>query len=377
MHVLNVTYTLGLEAASGTAERTRQLSRQLAKRGLRCTVLMLAIGPEEERAVEGVEVVALPSLWPRYFVPRAGPAVLRRIAALVREADVVHLMGHWSILNAIVYAFARRYRKPYLVSPAGTLAQAGRSLWLKRLYNAIVGRRLVRDASGWIAVTRGEFPDFARYGIGAERVTVLPNGVEAVSRALAPAADEFARRFAPYILYVGRLHPVKGPDLLLEAFRAIGPRFPRHRLLFIGPDDGIRAALEERAHSFAEGERIVFLGYRGGAEKDAAFRNAELLVIPSRSEAMSLVALEAAAVATPVVLTDRCGFDELAEVDSRLVVPATAEGIARSVCDLLEGSGELARIGKALQAHVTSRFGWDAVMDRFVGLCEGLARCDR
>jgi glycosyltransferase involved in cell wall biosynthesis len=295
----------------------------------------------------------------------------------VRDADVIQLMGHWSILNALVYCFARRYGKPYLVSPAGTLAQAGRSLWLKRLYNALVGRRMVREASGWIAVTSGEFPDFERYGIARERVTVLPNGVELRPVATQPAAEEFAARFAPYILYVGRLHPVKGPDLLLDAFRTIGERFTRHRLVFIGPDDGIRAALEETARSFAQGERVVFLGYRDGAEKDALFRNAQLLVIPSRSEAMSLVALEAAAVATPVVLTDRCGFDEIAQVDSRLVVPATAEDIARAVCELLETPPDLARIGQALQAHVAGRFGWSTVIDRFVRLCEGLARCAR
>lgn len=369
MHLLNVAYTLDLQAASGTAERTRQLSRHLARRGLRCTVLVLAIGPEADRAVEGVEVVALPSLWPRYFVPLPGPHALRTIAALVRKADVIQLMGHWSILNALVYFFARRYGKPYLVSPAGTLAQAGRSLWLKRLYNALVGRRLVRDASGWIAVTPGEFPAFEAYGIGAAQVTVLPNGIDP-PRAAASPAEPIAR---PYILYVGRLHPVKGPDLLLEAFRTIGERFPRHRLVFIGPDDGIRAELERAARGFEAGGRVVFLGYRGGAEKDAAYRNADLLVIPSRSEAMSLVALEAAVLSTPVVLTDRCGFDDVASVDPGLLVPADAAGIARAVCNLLADEARRARIGAALREYVTARYGWSGVVDRLLSLCHRVA----
>jgi glycosyltransferase involved in cell wall biosynthesis len=171
---------------------------------------------------------------------------------------------------------------------------------------------------------------------------------------------------------VGRLHRVKGPDLLLEAFRTIGERFPRHRLVFIGPDDGMREGLERTAREFPAGKRVVFLGYRSGAEKEAAYRNAELLVIPSRSEAMSLVVLEAAAAATPVVLTDRCGFDEIASIEPQLLVPATAEGIARSVCRLLGDATQLPQLGAALKDYVTARYAWSGVVDRFVSLCESI-----
>lgn len=374
MHVLNVTYSLDLESASGTAERTLQLSRHLVRRGVRCTVVTLALGaldPDRQRSLEAVTVHTVPCLWPRYFVPVPSLTLLRKVDALVREADIVHLMGHWSILNAIVYGFVRRHRKPYLVSPAGTLSQAGRSLWLKRLYNLLVGRRLLRNASGWIAVTPGEFRAFESYGIGAARVTVLPNGVEPLPADSRPAPGLIAA-LKPYLLYVGRLHRVKGPDLLLEAFRTIGERFPRHRLVFIGPDDGMREGLERTAREFPAGKRVVFLGYRSGAEKEAAYRNAELLVIPSRSEAMSLVVLEAAAAATPVVLTDRCGFDEIASIEPQLLVPATAEGIARSVCRLLGDATQLPRLGAALKDHVTARYAWSGVVDRFVSLCESI-----
>ena len=368
MHVLNVCYTIDLEAGSGTAERTLQISRHLAMRGLRCSVLTLAIG-ELPEATPGLEVTALPCLSRRYFLPKITRQVVRTVARLVGEADVVHLMGHWSVLNALVYRHARRYGKPYLFSPAGTLAQAGRSLWLKRLYNALVGRRLVQNARGWIAVTPGEFEAFATYGVPAARVTVLPNGI-----APAPEPDAAALRamhvLAPYLLFVGRLHRVKGPDLLLEAFLAIAGRFPRHRLLFIGPDDGMREPLEETARRSGQGSRVVFLGYRAGAEKDAAYRCAELLVVPSRSEAMSLVALEAGIRGTPALVTDRCGFDELREIDPRLVAPASADGLASRMAALLEDADAPHRVGDRMRVFVQERYSWQRSIDGFVALCE-------
>jgi glycosyltransferase involved in cell wall biosynthesis len=375
MHVLNVNSTLDLESGSGIAERSFQLCRRIAARGVRCTALALDMGKDAERMAQlkGVEVVLLPCAWRRFFVPRIGPGSLRRIRSLVRQADVVHLMGHWGLLNAVVYWLARREKKPYLYSPAGLLHEGGRSPVLKRVYNRVVGRRLLRDASGWIAVTSGEFPQFADYGIDAAKITVLPNGVEAEPARERGSADAEMAALAPYILYVGRLHHVKGPDLLLEAFREIGERHPEHRLVYIGPDDGVRASLEAEARRFPAGARVVFLGYRKGEQKQAAYRCADLLVIPSRREAMSLVVLEAAALATPVVLTDQCGFDEIARVDPRLLVPASSDGIARSVCSLLEDRAALSSLGAALRDYVIARFGWDRVIDRFLALCEEVA----
>jgi glycosyltransferase involved in cell wall biosynthesis len=381
MHVLNVNSALDLEVGSGTAERTFQISRHLAMRGVRCSVLTLDIGLTTDRlkGLEGVEVVGVPCIWRRFLVPRLRGTDLARIEGLVKAADIVHLTGHWGGLNAIAYFYTRRHRKPYLVSPAGLLREAGRSLWLKRIYNLIVGRRLLRDAQGWIAVTAGEFPDFATYGVAPDRVTVLPNGVDPdrLMRARESRADAFFAALSPYILYVGRLHPVKGPDLLLEAFRIVGERYPRHRLLFIGPDDGIREALELRARALACGDRVLFLGYRAGAEKDAAYMHADLLVIPSRSEAMSLVVLEAAAAGRPALLTDRCGFDEITNVDPRLLVPASPDDIGRRICELLEDPSRLARSGIDLREYVLRRFAWTATVDRFLDLCDAVQRAPK
>lgn len=376
MRLLIVVSSLDLESGTGLAERTYQIARRLAGRGVECAILTLdvGLGAERLRQLRGASIVALPCIWRRFFLPAPGLRSMRAIVQSVKQADIVHLTGHWSVLNALVFPVLLHFSKPYVFSPGGTLAAAGRSLALKRIYNALVGRALVRRASGWIAVTPGEFPEFRGYGIEPSSVTILPNGIEACAPIAAEgsAAAKLAGKYAPYLLYVGRLHHVKGPDLLLRAFRDIATRFADLKLVFVGPDDGLRPALEQAASSSHLGERVAFLGYREGAEKDAAFRGAELLVIPSRKEAMSLVALEAAIVGTPVLLTDQCGFDEISRIDPRLVAPATADGLARHLSELLQDRSGLRRIGGALKDYVAAHFGWDPVIGRYIALLSSI-----
>ncbi|WP_411877842.1 glycosyltransferase [Polaromonas sp. YR568] len=362
--------SLSLRGGGGTAERTFQMSRFLARRGVACTVLTLGTGLDAGRvlALAPATVVALDSLWERFFVPRVRWKTIRK---LVETADVIHLIGHWGVLNAMVYLAARAVGKPYVVCPAGALPLFGRSAWLKRLYNLLVGKAVIRNAAGWIAVTPGEFSHFERYGVPASRVMVIPNGV---SEEDFPPTDRatFLRSQgladAPFILFMGRLNPIKGPDLLLEAFARVCDRFPGHQLVFAGPDGGMLESLRARAAQSGLGCRVHFLGHLDGTAKAGAYRFAQLLVVPSRQEAMSIVALEAGICGTPVLLTDQCGFDEIAAVDRRLIVAASGDGLAVGLSALLQDSDALRETGLRLEAFVRSRYAWPIVVGHYVEL---------
>src|SRR5688572_11052130 len=177
MRVLNVNHTLDPVHGGGTAERTFQMSRFLASRGVECTLLTSAAGisPARTAALVNVNVVAVPLLWHRFSVPRISRRLLN---GLVGAADIIHLMGHWSTLNAMVYSAARRAGKPYVICPAGALPIYGRSRRLKQLYNAIAGKRIVRNASACIAISPDEIDHFAAYGVPAHKVRIIPNGID-------------------------------------------------------------------------------------------------------------------------------------------------------------------------------------------------------
>ena len=375
LRILNVNDTLGLRTGGGTAERTFQMSRVLAGlEDVQCTVLTLDIELDKTRieAILPAGVIALSSCWNRFYVPKCGWQTIKK---LVASADVIHLMGHWSVLNLLVYWAARCAKKPYVVCPAGALPIFGRSANIKRLYNFVAGRAIIRNASAWIAVTKGELSHFEAYGIAPSRVIVIPNGVNEEDF---PTADvvAFKRKHkipdAPIILFMGRLNPIKGPDLLLEAFIKVRDSLPGAHLVFAGPDGGMLAALTNTVRQSGISEFVHFLGFVDGAERVAAYRMANLLVVPSRQEAMSIVAVEAGFCGTPVLLTDQCGFSEIKSIDARLEVPATACGIAQGLINVMSDINVLAEIAPAWTKFVKQQYAWTALVPKYVKLYESI-----
>jgi glycosyltransferase involved in cell wall biosynthesis len=363
MNVLNVVSVFAAREGGGNAERTVSLTRALLECGERCTVLTLDIGNLDARAarIVGATLVRIPCLNRRFQVPWPRWCQIRR---LVAESDVIHLMGYWSLLGVLVYLAARWQGVPYVVSPAGALPLFGRSLWFKRLFNRLVGRRMIQEAQGWLAITRAELTDFCAYGVPGERVVVLPNGVVESDYALEDKqcfADEKGLPDKPYILFMGRLNPIKGPDLLLGAFARVAREHPDHLLVYAGPDEGMKSRLAHDAQESGLHDRVLFVGFVGGSAKVAAFRSARLLVVPSRLEAMSIVAVEAGICGTPVLMTDQCGLDELGEVDANLLTLATEEGLAAGLRYALADSERLRGIGQRWQELVRSRFLWSDI----------------
>jgi glycosyltransferase involved in cell wall biosynthesis len=372
MHILNVNSYLDLKTGGGTAERTFQMSRFLARQGAQCTVLALDIGLDQARksALAPAQVVTLACISRRFFIPYPD---WRTILRLVRQADIVHLMGHWGILNACVYLALRWTGTPYVVCPAGALPVFGRSGRLKRLYNFMIGAAIIRNAAGWIAITNAERAHFPAYGIPAERVTVIPNGVSGEDFPPVDTGEFLKRRQlpdVPFILFMGRLNLIKGPDILLQAFLEIAGRLPHYHLVFAGPDGGMLAELQRSAAQMPG--RVHFLGYVGGADKSAAYRSARLLVVPSRSEAMSIVVLESGICGTPVLMTDQCGFSDITSVHPALEVPATVAGVASGMLRLLATPELLAEVAPAWRNFVERGFAWDAIAPRYISLYRGI-----
>lgn len=367
MRILFVVSVLSDREGGGNAERTVQLINALTAGGAECAVLTLDIGQPSERVeqIAGTKMVALPCLNRRFQIPV--PAITR-VRRLVEAADAVHLVGYWSLLGVMAQFAALKARVPYTICPAGALLLFGRSKWLKRLFNWVLGQRLIRQASGWVAVTPRELPDFVNYGVRPDRVAVIPNGViefdlEALgAQSVQPTLRDVSARL---VLFMGRLNLIKGPDLLLEAFGRVAAQFPDVRLVYAGPDEGMGMQLKQRAFELRIGDRVVFLGFLQGQAKSAAYREACLLVVPSRREAMSIVAVEGGMFGAPVLMTDQCGLDDLRDVEPGLVVPASVDGLTRGLKFTLEDPSRLADWGKRWQALVRERFLWNHLAAEF------------
>lgn len=370
MKVLNVSATLDPVTGGGTAERTFQMSRSLAKVGVECTILTTDLGLAPKRIAElsGVNVIALPTLIKRFYIPKFS---YRMIKGIVKEIDIIHLMNHWTFLNALVYLIARSLKKPYVVCPAGALQIYGRSRLFKKFYNLIMGKKIIRNANGYVAIGANEISQFQTYGVETRNVTLIHNGVN-VEDYQATESAEFREKYDlgdnPFILFMGRLNSIKGPDLLLQAFRKAKDELKGFHLVFAGPDGGMLAELQKLAAEFGAKERIHFVGYLNGLDKYQAYHAAELLVIPSRQEAMSIVVLEAGITGTPVLLTDRCGFNEIARIGGGGVVFASVAELQKGLVEILRNPDELKLKGANLKKYIYEHFLWDRVIVKYLQL---------
>lgn len=367
MRILNVVSVLAAKEGGGNAERTVQLSRAISLRAESCKIITLDIGNWQARREQlgNAALMVLPCLNERYQLPIP---LWARVVEQVRQADVIHFIGYWSSLAVLVSLAAKRCGVPCIVSPAGALSIYGRSKFKKLIYNWIIGRRFVGKAAGWIAVTKSELPDFGRYEVPIEQVAIIPNGI--VEADYVCSDEDLVRLrdrlpFGSFILFMGRLNPIKGPDLLLEAYIRVHHKFPGVNLVYAGPDEGMRASLELRAKECGISDKVCFLGFVGGVEKVAIYRAATMLVVPSRMEAMSIVAVEAGICGISVLITDQCGLSDLSEVNAGLVVNASEESLAAGLKLALSDLDRLRVWGEEWQSLVRERFLWRDLASRF------------
>jgi len=395
MRILSVTETYApfLEFG-GPPVKVRALAKGLAGRGHEVTVLSADWGIETRLSAaeaagagrssfgwsqreSGVTAIYLPT-WLRFRSITWNPAVRRFCRERLLDFDVAHLYGLYDFLGpAVASAFAQR-NIPYVLEPIGMFVPIVRSFWLKRIYHAWFGRQLFEGASAIIATSEQEAAELAGGGVARDKIALRRNGVEAP--ASWPERGVFRKRLgladnARLILFLGRLSIKKSPDLLLQAFAAISkvPAAQSLSLVFAGPDEaGMTAGLTRMAAQLGVTPQVHFAGPIFGDAKWAAYRDADVFVLPSQNENFGNTAAEAVAAGTPVVATERCGIAPILAGVAGLVVPHDAGALARAIQSLVSNPELHARLVAGCSA-VAARLGWEGPVLEMEALYNKLA----
>jgi glycosyltransferase involved in cell wall biosynthesis len=237
------------------------------------------------------------------FPKRLG--VSPRLRAALREAaqntHIMHSNGLWMMSNVYPGRATHKSDCRLVVSPRGTLSKwaFARSRWTKRVVWNVGQRAVLSQADCFHATAEHEYEDIRRMGFTAP-VAVIPNGVEIPEE---PATRNVAAGAVRRLLFLGRIHPTKGIDVLLRGWRRVQARFPDWELSIVGPDKTghLRelTALADRLGC----ERLEFSGPVFGASKSTAYRSADLFVLPSHSENFGVTVTEALSHELPVIVT--------------------------------------------------------------------------
>lgn len=317
----------------------------------------------------------LPRLYRLWGVPtprsllRAGRALLRLGAGLRRHRpEVVNV--HYVTSEAVYFQLLRPLFRYRLV-----LSVHGSDVLRPKACDGPLLRHILSRADAITTVSQLTARTVQEaYGADPRRVTIIPNGVDFDFWSWKPAGDATGR--SRTVLSVGRLHPVKGHDVLLRAFAIVLARVPDARLAIFG-DGNFRKALEDLAVELQIAHAVSFAGQAGAEDVRAAMRQASCFVLPSRSEGLPLALLEAMAAGLPVVATRVGGVPEVIDGNmAALVPPEDPAALADATCAiLLDPLSRCGSVGLAKErARQYSAAGSEAAYER---LLTGLAATAR
>ena len=357
------------------------LCRRLAERFEVTVLAPHASGARTAEIIAGMRVVRFrygPECWERLAYEGGIMANLRRnpllylmlppfflaqLAALLialRRDRPVAVHAHWIVPQGIVLAAALRLsgQRPRAVCTVhGSDISALRgALWTR------VRRWAMARCDRVVAVSQPLRLSLAEEGCPPAKLDVIPMGVD-LNGLFVPGRE---RRQDAALLFVGRLVPAKGADLLMRALAELDGRYPRATLTVVGsgPEADRLASL---ARSLGIGARVTFAGSLAHAQLAELYRRASLLVLPSLEEGFGLVLAEAMGCGCPVAASDLPALRDMIEDgrSGRLFRPGDVADMARVVAELLADPRSAQAMAEEARRRVAARFDWAGVAQRY------------
>lgn len=285
--------------------------------------------------------------------------------------DVIHLHNVWEPILLAAAKFANQSKIPYVITPHGMLDPWSLAQKTAKKKVAIaLGRRQLLERAKFIHVLTAEEKDNVRKEGFKNHCEVIPNGVdlEKVDRALNPLPfkNEFPKLTEkPFILFLGRLHYVKGLDILANAMPEFFAKFPEWRLVVAGPDGGAQRDFEDAISKSGCSEKVHVIGPIYGDKKFSLLANCEIFCQPSRQEGFSVSILEALSAAKPVAITTHCRFEEVTQRSCGTVDELDSAAIAQSLCKLA-GSRDRKQWGLNGRKLVEEKYTWSLVSEQLL-----------
>jgi glycosyltransferase involved in cell wall biosynthesis len=300
---------------------------------------------------------------------------------VVDQADLFHAHGLYVWTNFWLGGEARRRQKPLICHPQGFFDPwiLKRSKKKKHLAHWLFEDKNIAYTGCWRAVTAKEADQIRCVVSEKAEIHVIPNGIDLdevdQNEESGHQVDvSYARKRPRRLLFLSRIHPKKGLDLLVPAWGQLSRDFPDWELLIVGPDEaGYQASVETMIALAGCSESCCIHPPVSGALKRALFRSADLFVLPSYSEGFPMAVLEAAAHRLPVVQTTDCNFPELSSAGGGWDCHADQEALQRVLrLALASDRSELMERGALGRALVAQQYSWDSIAQSLNDVCLSL-----
>lgn len=353
-------------AASGPAYSVPALGRAMATLGCDVTLLTQQYDPIDPS--EGFRNFSYPQ---HGFPPGLAwsPQLGKALRDLAPDMDIIHNHGVWLAPNIYPGHAARASGTPLLLSPRGTLSGAAleKSRWKKRLIWPLQ-KITFEQAACFHATAEKEYDEIRAFG-QRKPVAVIPNGIDL------PEPVETVPGDGRTLLFLGRIHPIKGLDLLLEVWRDLPAGLRQDwTLRIVGNDpDGHRAKLE----ALVDADLIPAVHFAGpafGDDKTREYASADLYVLPTKTENFGMTVAESLAAGTPVITTKGAPWSGLEENGCGWWIDRSKDALTAALTDALaRPRRDLDAMGAKGRAWVNRAFGWEGIAREMIEVYRWLA----
>lgn len=309
------------------------------------------------------------------------PELDRRSRTLVTDIDVLHGHGFYVGTNYVFGREARRQKKALVYHAHGFFEPwiLNRSRFKKKMVHWLFEDANFKHVRLWRALTSFEADQIRSAGITTP-IVIAPNGLELESyRKPSGAPRQIATPLIPSLqkdrnrlLFLSRIHPKKGLDILMAAWAALGQFRKSWELVVAGPDEqGYLKSVRANARALCIEKEVYFTGTVTGANKVALFYSADLFVLPSYSEGLPVSLLEAMACERPVVASRACNCPDIYSCGAGWACDATARSLTEALRIALSVSDhERSERGQRGRGLVSASYSWDRVVKTILNACE-------
>jgi glycosyltransferase involved in cell wall biosynthesis len=280
------------------------------------------------------------------------------------QPKIIHIHCMWESFVRTTAANARRRSLPYVISTHGMLhPYAIAQKRLKKWAYLTLFPQIIGGARELYSLNREEAAYVAkRFHC---KSSVLANGIDAAEYSRA-TPDLFYERFPQFahksfILFVGRIHPIKGIDQLIRSYGLARSQGCDHQLVIAGPDDGCKAEIDALVDTLSLREHVHLVGGLFGEIKRSAFAACSVFAHRPRFEGFGITVVEGMAAGKPVVTTKECKLDGAGEAGALCVAPDTDEGFAEALVRVTRETVAARMLGAHAQAWVRTNLDWEAL----------------
>jgi len=307
-----------------------------------------------------------------------GPKSLNLLSGLsnwlnlnVKNYDLVSIETIWSFSNYLIVKACKKYKIPYVITTHGMLhAEALKvSSFKKKLARNSILRSLFKNASAFHALNSHEKLMIEKYGIKT-KIFIVGNGINLplLENTNHSEGQESYSHFINkmYCLYLGRLHPIKGVDRLIEAWTKLNYNNNWH-LVIAGDGDPSYEAYLKTLYNTTINDNISFVGFVYKHYKDILYQNASFCVLPSHSEAFPMAILESFSYSKPALITTACVFDEALQSNAAIQIESSIDGLYFGLNQFIsKNNNEIREMGLQGLKLVQNEFLWDAIYKKLI-----------